>query len=60
LSTANKELKENLIMTLLIIIVVIALLCGGGGYAYGGPYVGGGGLGLVLAILLVAYLLGYL
>ena len=47
-------------MTLLLIIVVLVLLGGGGGYASRGPVGDGGGLGLVLIVLPVLYLMGYL
>lgn len=48
--------------TLIIIILLVLLLGGGGGYygwtAYGPSYGGGIGLGTVLLVLLIAYLLG--
>jgi hypothetical protein len=51
-------------MGLLLLILVLFLLFGGGGWAYGGPdrghLYGGGGIGIVLIIFLVAYLLGAL
>ena len=50
--------------TILLIVIVIALLGGfsglGGGPFYGTGYYGGGGLGLVLAIVLILVLLGKL
>lgn len=45
-------------MNLLLIVVVLLLLFGGGGYYYGGPGYGGGGLGLVLVVCLIIYLMG--
>ena len=45
-------------MNLLLFIVVLLLLFGGGGFYFGGPVIGGSGIGLILAICLVAYLLG--
>jgi hypothetical protein len=45
-------------MNLLLLIVVLLLLFGGGGFYFGGPVIGGSGLGLILAICLVAYLMG--
>ena len=50
--------------TIVLIILVIALLGGfsglGGGPFYGTGYYGGGGLGLILAIVLILVLLGRL
>jgi hypothetical protein len=50
--------------TILLIILAIVLLGGfsgfGGGPFYGTGYYGGGGLGLVLAIVLILVLLGRL
>ena len=40
------------------LIILLILLFGGGGYYAGGPGYGGGGLGLVLVICLVMYLMG--
>ena len=34
------------------------LLFGGGGFYFGGPVIGGSGLGLILLICLVVYLMG--
>jgi hypothetical protein len=45
-------------MNLLIIVIVLILLFGGGGFYIGGPIFGGSGLGLVLLICLIIYLLG--
>ena len=39
------------VMNLLLVLLVLLLLFGGGGFYLGGPYIGGGGLGLVLLIL---------
>jgi len=45
-------------MNILLLLVVLLLLFGGGGFYFGGPVIGGSGIGLILAICLVAYLLG--
>jgi len=45
-------------MNLLLLLIVLLLLCGGGGFYLGGPAVGSGGLGLVLLVCLLVYLLG--
>ena len=45
-------------MNALLIIVVLLLLFGGGGFYLGGPVIGGSGLGLVLLICLIVYLMG--
>ena len=45
-------------MNPLLIILVLVLLLGGGGFYYGGPVYGGSGIGLILVICLVVYLLG--
>ena len=45
-------------MNLLLLIIVFVLLFGGGGFYLGGPVYGGSGLGLVLLICLVIYLMG--
>ena len=39
-------------------MVVLLLLLGGGGFYFGGPDIGGSGLGLVLLICLVVFLMG--
>ena len=48
--------------TILLIVLIIALLGGfsgvGGGPFYGTGYYGGGGLGLILAIVLILVLMG--
>ena len=46
------------VMNPLLIILVLVLLLGGGGFYYGGPVYGGSGIGLILVICLVVYLLG--
>ena len=46
------------IMNLILLIVILLLLFGGGGFYIGGPVFGGGGLGLVLLICLVIFLMG--
>ena len=45
-------------MNLLLIIIVLFLLLGGGGFYIGGPVIGGSGLGLVLLICLVIFIMG--
>jgi hypothetical protein len=45
-------------MNLLLIILVLLLLFGGGGFYFGGPAIGGSGLGLILLICLVIYFMG--
>jgi hypothetical protein len=45
-------------MNPLLLIIVLVLLFGGGGFYMGGPAYGGGGLGLVLFICLIVYLMG--
>ena len=39
-------------------MVVLVLLFGGGGFYFGGPVIGGSGLGLVLLVALVVYFMG--
>jgi len=39
-------------------LIVLLLLFGGGGFYIGGPAIGGSGLGLVLLICLVVFLMG--
>ena len=45
-------------MNPLLLIIVLILLFGGGGFYVGGPTYSGGGLGLVLFICLILYLMG--
>jgi uncharacterized membrane protein YccC len=45
-------------MNVLLLLVVLLLLFGGGGFYFGGPVIGSSGLGLILAICAVVYLLG--
>jgi len=45
-------------MNLLLLVVVLLLLFGGGGFYFGGPAIGGSGLGLVLLVCLIVYLMG--
>ena len=45
-------------MNTLLLIIVLLLLFGGGGFYLGGPVYGGSGLGLVLLICLIIYLMG--
>lgn len=46
------------LMPLLLVVLLLLLLLGGGGFYWGGPAYGGGGLGLVLVICLIIYLMG--
>jgi hypothetical protein len=46
------------IMNTLLLIIILLLLFGGGGFYIGGPAIGGGGLGLVLLICLIIFLMG--
>jgi hypothetical protein len=39
-------------------MVVLVLLFGGGGFYIGGPVIGGSGLGLVLLICLIVFVMG--
>jgi hypothetical protein len=50
--------RLSLRMNLLLILVVLILLFGGGGFYYGGPVYGGSGIGLILVICLIVYLMG--
>ena len=43
---------------LLLVLLVLLLLFGGGGFYWGGPAYGGGGLGLVLLVCLIIFLMG--
>jgi hypothetical protein len=45
-------------MNNLLIIIILLLLLGGGGFYFGGPVYGGSGLGLVLLVCLVIFLMG--
>jgi hypothetical protein len=45
-------------MNPLLLIIVLLLLFGGGGFYLGGPVIGGSGLGLILLVCLVIYLMG--
>ena len=45
-------------MNPLILIVILLLLFGGGGFYFGGPVYGGSGLGLILLVCLIIYLMG--
>jgi hypothetical protein len=45
-------------MNILLLIVVLLLLFGGGGFYLGGPVIGGSGLGLILLICLIVYVMG--
>ena len=43
-------------MNLLVLLIVLLLLFGGGGFYIGGPVYGGSGLGLILIICLIVWL----
>lgn len=45
-------------MNTLLLIIVLLLLLGGGGFYLGGPVVGGSGIGLILLICLIIFLMG--
>ncbi|MGB7767993.1 MAG: DUF3309 domain-containing protein [Verrucomicrobiia bacterium] len=45
-------------MNILLLLVILLLLFGGGGFYFGGPLIGAGGLGLILAICLIIWALG--
>jgi hypothetical protein len=45
-------------MNPLLLIIILLLIFGGGGFYVGGPAYGGGGLGLVLIICLIIWLMG--
>jgi hypothetical protein len=45
-------------MNTLLIVIILLLLLGGGGFYFGGPVYGGSGLGLVLLICLIVFLMG--
>jgi hypothetical protein len=45
-------------MNLLLVLLVLFLLFGGCGFYFGGPFLGGGGIGLVLLICIAIYLMG--
>ena len=54
--TRRRTVQE--VMNTLLLIIVLLLLFGGGGFYLGGPVYGGSGLGLVLLICLIIYLMG--
>ena len=45
-------------MNLLLVLLVLLLLFGGGGFYFGGPIIGGSGIGLILLICLIVYIMG--
>ncbi|RXK56787.1 DUF3309 domain-containing protein [Oleiharenicola lentus] len=45
-------------MNPLLLILVLLLLFGGGGFYFGGPVFGGSGIGLILLVALIIYLMG--
>jgi hypothetical protein len=56
--SANKKTQPHINMNLLVVLILLLLLCGGGGFYFGGPVYGGSGVGLVLLICLVVFLVG--
>ncbi|MBA3936286.1 MAG: DUF3309 domain-containing protein [Planctomycetes bacterium] len=45
-------------MNPILLLLVLLLLFGGGGFYFGGPYIGSGGLGLVVLIAVIVFLAG--
>jgi hypothetical protein len=45
-------------MNNLLIIIILLLLLGGGGFYFGGPVYGGSGIGLILLVCLIVFLMG--
>jgi hypothetical protein len=45
-------------MNPLLLIIILLLVFGSGGFYFGGPVYGGSGIGLILLICLVIYLMG--
>ena len=45
-------------MNILLLMVVLLLLLGGGGFYLGGPVIGGSGLGLILMVCLIVWIMG--
>jgi hypothetical protein len=45
-------------MNLLLLVLVLFLVFGCGGFYFGGPIVGGSGLGLILLVCLIIFLMG--
>jgi hypothetical protein len=45
-------------MNLLLVLLVLLVLFGGGGLYFGGPIIGGSGIGLILLICLIIYVMG--
>lgn len=45
-------------MNPLLLIIILLLLFGGGGFYVGGPVYGGSGIGLILIVCLIIYLMG--
>jgi hypothetical protein len=46
------------VMNILLILLILLVLFGGGGFYFGGPVIGGSGLGLILFVCLIVYLMG--
>lgn len=55
---AIAEISYSVPMNPIILILLLILLFGGGGFYIGGPVFGGSGLGLVLLIALIVYMMG--
>ena len=45
-------------MNILVILLILLLLFGGCGFYFGGPVYGGSGIGLILVICIIVYLMG--
>ena len=45
-------------MNPILLILILLLLLGGGGFYIGGPVIGGSGIGLILVICLIIYVMG--
>lgn len=54
----GSELGKTKLMNLLLLVIILLLLFGGGGFYLGGPVYGGSGIGLVLLICLIIFLMG--
>ena len=50
--------RDHLGMNPLLLIIILLLVFGGGGFYMGGPAYGGSGIGLILLICLIIFLVG--
>jgi hypothetical protein len=50
--------RDHAGMNQLLLVIILLILLGGGGFYWGGPMYGGSGLGLVLLICLIIFLMG--